>query len=65
VGAILLTIILQLVIVYVPLLHPVLKTTSLDWNAMTAILLTTAASLICIELMKYLNKRRYYSKILM
>ncbi|MBL7709201.1 MAG: cation-translocating P-type ATPase [Chitinophagaceae bacterium] len=64
-GAILLTIILQLVIVYVPLLHPVLKTTSLDWNAMTAILLTTAASLICIELMKYLNKRRYYSKILM
>jgi hypothetical protein len=30
-----------------------------------AILLTTTASLFCIELVKYLNKNRYYSRKLM
>ncbi|HTN09069.1 cation-translocating P-type ATPase [Agriterribacter sp.] len=57
-GAIILTIALQLLIVYVPFLHPVFKTKALAWNVMSSILFVTLACVLCLELIKYLNKRR-------
>ena len=56
-GTIILTVILQLLIVYVPFLHPVFKTTTLDSNAIEIISLVALASLLCIELMKYLSNK--------
>src|SRR5690606_14983730 len=51
-GAFLLTIVLQLAIVYIPGLHGVFKTTALEWDTMSVVLLATVASVICIELVK-------------
>jgi Ca2+-transporting ATPase len=62
-GAIVLTVILQLLIVYVPFLQSIFKTTALAWNAMTAILIATVGSVLCIEFLKYLNKRKYFKKL--
>jgi Ca2+-transporting ATPase len=59
-GAIGLTVILQLIIVYTPFLHPVFKTTSLEWTLMAAILTVTAVCIICIELVKFINKKLYF-----
>ncbi len=59
-GAIVLTVILQLLIVYVPFLHPIFKTTALGWLAMAVILMVTISSVLCIEFLKYLNKRKYF-----
>lgn len=53
--AIILTIILQLTIVYVPMMQSIFKTASLNWHVMITILITTVASIICIELLKFLN----------
>ncbi|MCW3114982.1 MAG: ATPase [Segetibacter sp.] len=61
-GAIILTVILQLLIVYVPLLQPIFKTTSLDWNIIGTILIVTFVCVLVIELLKYLNKRKYLVK---
>ncbi|HEU5165611.1 MAG TPA: cation-translocating P-type ATPase [Chitinophagaceae bacterium] len=58
-GAIVLTVILQLLIVYAPFLNPIFKTTPLAWNAMAVILIVTAGSVLCIEILKYLDKRKY------
>ena len=57
-GSIVLTVVLQLLIVYVPFLQPIFKTTALTWNAMAVILAVTAGSILCIEFLKYLNKRK-------
>ena len=56
-GTIILTIILQLLIVYIPFLQPVFKTTTLNSNAIEIISLVALASLLCIELMKYLSNK--------
>jgi len=56
-GAIVLTVILQLCIVYVPFLDTIFKTASLEWNAMAIILLVILGCVLCIEFMKYLNKK--------
>lgn len=61
-GAIVGTVVLQLLIVYVPFLQPVFKTTYLRWNAMATILIVTFGYVLCIEFLKYLNKRKYYKK---
>ena len=61
-GAIILTIVLQLLIVYVPFLHPIFKTKTLGWTIMSDILIVTLACMICIELVKYLNKRRFLKR---
>lgn len=61
-GAIILTVVLQLLIVYVPFLHPIFKTKTLAWNVMSTILLVTLACALCIELIKYLNKRRFLNR---
>lgn len=57
-GAIILTVVLQLLIVYIPFLHPIFKTKTLDWNVMSTILVVTLACTLCIELIKYINKKR-------
>ena len=61
-GAIVLTVILQILIVYVPFLQTIFKTTSLDWDVMGIILIVTLGCFICIEFVKYLNKRKYLKK---
>ena len=58
-GAIVLTVMLQLSIVYVPFLQSIFKTTSLNWHIMVMILIVTMACLLCIEFLKYFNKRKY------
>jgi len=58
-GAIVLTVILQLIIVYMPFLNDIFKTTSLEWNVMLAILSVTVGCVACIELVKFISKKRY------
>ena len=58
-GAIVLTVTMQLLIVYVPFLQSIFKTTALAWNAMVIILMATAGSTLCTELLKYLNRRKH------
>ena len=62
-GAILLTVGLQLLIVYVPFLQIIFKTVVLRWQAMAVILLVTLGSIFCIELVKYFGKRKYNKKL--
>jgi len=54
---ILLTVILQLMIVYLPFLQTIFKTASLDWTIMQVILLVTAACILGFELIKYLANK--------
>ena len=61
-GAILLTVILQLLIIYVPLLQTVFKTAALTFNALAAVIAITIVCVLIIELVKYLNKRKYSNK---
>ncbi len=61
-GAIILTVMLQLLIVYVPFLDTIFKTTPLNWNIMLMILMATFVSIIFIEVVKFLNKRKYLTK---
>lgn len=58
-GAIVLTIVLQLLIIYVPFLDTVFKTTVLDRKAMICIVLVTLASTGVLELLKFINAKRY------
>lgn len=53
------TVILQLLIVYVPLLQGIFKTTSLSWMAMEMVLIATAVGVTAIEVVKYLTNRTY------
>jgi len=54
------TVLLQLAIIYVPFLQTILKTSYLNRQAMTTILMVTVGGLFCIELIKYLNRRKYF-----
>ncbi len=56
------TVALQLAIIYVPFLQTILKTSYLDWKAMATILMVTAAGVLCIELIKYLIRRKYFKE---
>jgi len=58
-GAISLTVILQLLIVYLPVFQNIFKTASLDIASITAILIVTIACVLCIELLKYLSRFKY------
>jgi Ca2+-transporting ATPase len=53
------TVLLQLAIVQLPFLQRVLKTSSLDWDAMSTILMVTVAAVFCIELVKRLTRLKY------
>lgn len=61
-GAIIGTVILQLLIVYVPFLDTIFKTTPLNRHIMLMIVIVTFVSIILIELVKLVNKRRYLTK---
>ncbi len=61
-GAIGLTVMLQLLIVYIPFLQTIFKTTSLNLEVMGFTLFVTLASVLCIEFVKYINKRKYFKK---
>ena len=54
------TVILQLVIVYMPFLQGIFKTTSLNWIAMEMVLIATALGVTGIEVVKYLTNKLYY-----
>lgn len=58
------TVILQLIIVYVPFLQPVFKTTALQWGPVVMIIIATLFSLMVIELFKYLNKKKLSKSVL-
>jgi len=55
--AIFVTIILQLLLLYVPFLHPVFKTTSLGLGSMNMILLVAIVSLLLLEVIKFINNK--------
>lgn len=55
-GTIILTIALQLLIIYVPFLQPVFKTAFLDLHIMLIILGVILVSLFCIEVIKKINR---------
>ncbi len=57
-GAVILTFLLQMAIVYIPSLHPVFKTTTLEWALMSKVLIATLACLLGYELIKLLNRRK-------
>lgn len=61
-GAIILTVGLQLLLVYTPVLEGIFKTKPLPWDIMSVILLSTIACTVLIELVKYLNRRKYLNK---
>lgn len=60
--AVMLAVMLQLLIVYLPALHPVFKTNVLPWDVVSIILLVSVACLVCIELVKYFNGLKYLKK---
>ncbi|MES2371570.1 MAG: cation-translocating P-type ATPase [Bacteroidota bacterium] len=55
-GAIILTVVLQLLIIYVPFLDTVFKVTQLHWQAITMILSVTLGSILCLEGLKYITR---------
>jgi len=61
-GAIILTVILQLLIVYVPFLQPIFKTSSLSREVMLVILAVTVTCVLCIECLKFIGKRKHSGK---
>src|SRR5690606_17187040 len=61
-GAVLLSIALQLLIVYVPLFQGIFKTTALDWNAMGTVLVATVLAIAGIEILKFFMRSRYVVK---
>ena len=58
-GAIVLTVIMQLLIVYLPFLQSIFKTTALVWDTIATILISSLGCVLCIEFVKYLYKRKY------
>ena len=57
---IIVTVVLQCSIIYIPFLQLIFKTGYLDWHAMSAVIAITLICGICIEALKYLNKRIYF-----
>ncbi|MEP7109284.1 MAG: cation-translocating P-type ATPase [Ferruginibacter sp.] len=61
-GSIVGTVILQFLIIYIPFLQSIFKTTQLEWTAMSVIIIVTVGCVLCIELLKYLKKREHSVK---
>jgi len=62
IGSVLLTILLQAGLVYIPALHPVFKTVSLDNSLLLEIMIIPATCLLLIELIKLLYYKVFYSR---
>src|SRR5690606_15731800 len=60
-GIVLLTIGLQALIIYVPVLHDLFKTTSLEWPVVRLILLTWVICLVLLEVGRQVRKKRIQS----
>ncbi len=60
-GAIIMIILLQTLIVFVPAVHPFFKTTALPPDAFWMVLWVTLASTLLIEVFKFFNRHRYHS----
>jgi P-type Ca2+ transporter type 2C len=58
-GAILLTILLQVLIVYLPFLQPIFKTTALNGNIILMLISVTLGCILGLELIKFLTNKRY------
>ncbi len=56
-AAILLTVALQLLIIYVPYLHPVFKTTALPWSVLNGVLIATFIAALCFDGIRYISTR--------
>ena len=54
-GAIIITVLLQTLIVFVPAFQNLFKTTALSWEGMSIILLVVLVSVICFEILKVLR----------
>ena len=61
-GAIILTVLLQLAIIYVPFLQTIFKTSYLPWGAMTSILIVTLVCFLAIELLKIMLRKKNLTK---
>lgn len=59
---ILITISLQLMIVYVPFLQVIFKTSSLDWNIMQVVVWVTALCILGFELAKLISNKIYFKQ---
>lgn len=62
IGSVLLTILLQVGLVYIPALHPVFKTVALDFSLLMEIIIIPVACLVLIELIKLFYYKVFYSK---
>lgn len=58
-GAIGVTILMQILIIYVPALHPVFKTTSLDLTIIALLFAGTILTVFFIEILKHITRNRY------
>lgn len=63
IGSILLTVLLQLVLVYMPFAQPLFKTKGLDSSLMMVVLVLTITSLLMIEIIKLIYYKMVYSKL--
>ncbi len=62
IGSVVLTILLQAALVYVPVLHPVFKTVALDNSLLLEIIIIPATCLLLIELIKLFYYKVFYSR---
>ncbi|RYY23431.1 MAG: cation-translocating P-type ATPase [Chitinophagaceae bacterium] len=62
-GAVILTVILQLLIVYLPSLDNIFKTAPLDGSIMLVIVSVTLVCIVCIELVKLVNKKIFLKQL--
>ena len=58
-----LTVLLQLLIVYVPFLQSIFKTKNLNWNVLAVIAAVTAMTLIGVELIKFVTNKKFVNKL--
>jgi Ca2+-transporting ATPase len=61
-GAVALTVLLQMAIIYLPFLHPIFKTTALDMEIMAMLTGITVLNLVCFELVKVVVWKRFKTR---
>jgi len=61
-GAIVLTVLFQLSIVYIPAFQNIFKTSTLNWDIMKMILAVTLGCILCIESLKFIFRPKYHKE---